>query len=303
MAVRSFVLPRSQSATTITDARRVGSGLDAQKNNVIVFGNSYTLCGIDSDEVEKIPLELSRPAFVKVHALNGSYLCEWYWMARLHYLAAENKPDVIVLNVGKTSLRDRDRIEHRRLAMTFGPSALPVVPEFGNPSKIPEFLLSRFSMLVNRGRNIGEQINFKLIPDFESTQRTLIGRRDIDRSLSRGKQSDDATGNEKIPTVELMATFIDECRSAGITIVVVMMPQRDAYDIDGALTQLFDQSSDCVAVLDHRGFGRLAKQDFKDEVHLAAKGMSIYSPYYAKDLGRFLEEKFGSRQCDLRLIE
>lgn len=281
VAIRKVVLPRSQSASTICSAQVNGSSLNGDEFNAAVFGNSYTLCGIDAQEVQEMASVSDKKSKIRVHALNGSYVCEWYWLAKLCYLSSPVKPDVIVLNVGKTSLRDRDAISHRRLALNFGMTNLPIVPlrDMGNNQKEIEFVLSRYSMLINRGRNIGEQVSMKLIPNFTQTQKQLVNRKKTQDGL-KGKTSLTSSPS----SMDVAKRFFADCRVAGVHVVVVVMPHKNPYEIDQLAFDLFEESKDWVTVIDHRDFPSLTSQDFKDEVHMTPSGEAKYTPVYISDL-------------------
>ena len=297
VAIRQVVLPRSQSASTIRSAQVNGSSLNDDEFNAAVFGNSYTLCGIDAREVQKGEPLSAKKSKIRVHALNGSYVCEWYWLAKLCYLSSPVKPDVLVLNVGKTSLRDRDAISHRRLALNFGMTKLPVVPmdDLGRNKKVIEFLLSRYSMLINRGRNIGEQVSIKLIPNFAQTQKQLINR----------KKTQDKLKSNPSPTsfpdsMNVAERFFSDCRAAGVHVIVVVMPHRSPYEIDQSAADLFEESKDWVTIIDHRDLATLTNLDFKDEVHMTHSGQAKYTPIYIKDLVARLSEVASKASGKLR---
>ena len=280
--VRKYVMPRSRSSNQIDGLKVFASSLDSKNTNVAVLGNSFTICGIDTDHlISTAKSNGDQNLSLGICAIHGSYICEWYWLSKLWCMPADEKPDIIVLNTDGRSLLDQKSIEHRRLALTFGPSKMPLFPDrdLAESKKELEFLFSRFSMLVNRGRNIGTQINTSIIPNFQKVNSFLASRKTQEFETHQEEPRE-----QNAAASSIAKRFLEDCRELDIRTIVVLMPHREVYELPDSIIELLGQYSDTVSIIDHRRLNEINDSDFKDGVHLNTQGMQKYTERYTSDL-------------------
>ncbi len=282
ISVRQFVMPRSETAGVIKAAKENGASLNASDVNVVILGNSFTILGVEEDQLREVVDKSSSATQFNIafHAMYGSHGPEWFWLARHWYLSQNVAPDVIVLNIGPTSLRDGTDVRHQRLALAFGPTNLPLVPAVVRRmnSKEIEFVISRYSMLINRGRSVGKQIGMRVIPHFTQVYQSLSQRANNKTTTSASLRSHSDT------TFLEARVFFDLCRERNTKIIVVAMPHRSRYELDPKLLSLIDDFAGMDSMIDHRDPNILSPADFQDGVHLDATGKAKYSQLYAQDV-------------------
>lgn len=279
---RTIVLPNSDSYQAIADTYRSGDSLSGDQDSFVVVGNSFTLRAIDEAELTS-NLGMANPNMsVSVHAMSGSHICEWFWLMEHCYLKHDTQPDYLMLNVGPYTLFDRKEVRHRRLAMIFGPNNFPLFPasDLNAKKKNLEFLLSRYFMSLNRGRNMGEQIAIRLIPQFKTSKSRLATRLQTDSLTVADSYTNKDTESTK--QIEILARLCAACNSKKIKPVVVLMPHKQNYLLPKMLQEFL--SSNGIPIVDLQRFDGLSDHHFKDGVHLNESGKKVFTPEYARIL-------------------
>lgn len=275
---RLIVLPKSSSYQTIENVAISSKALKDDSKSVVVIGNSFTIRAINENEFSKKLRELNPEIDPYLHAISGSHICEWYWLAKLNYFKNRIQPNFLLLNVGPMSLIDRDEIRHRRLAMIFGSNNKPILPGLAlNPKrKNLEFLISRYLMSVNRGRNIGEQFSSAAIPSFQKSKRLLSAR--TNELASAALDSSNAPDTQ----FDLLRQFHEECDKGSVRLVIVLMPHMQHYELPPNIKEFLDYNQ--IPIVDLRTIEGLTDIHFGDAVHLNEAGKKLFTPIYAENL-------------------
>ena len=281
---RTVVLNRSSTARTINQF--MNSDFETPQQAVSIFGNSYSINGIDTNSVTNALQQTDLET--RITTLHGSHICEWYWLSKLKYFEDPNPPKYVVLNIGKGTLLDRSQVRHRRLAMIFGASGQPLLPEFGVQSKSTlEFILARFSMALNRGRNVGTDLSLKSIAEYRSEKKHLANRENAMREPVEAP-----TADPPATTREIFDLYLNHCNNSGIKLIIVLMPQKTDYQLNPELESLLQEKT---SIIDHREIEDIQPDHFLDQVHMNKTGKQIYTPIYQQDLVSMIQKIEGDR--------
>ncbi len=282
----------SQNIRTITRIRTQADQLQhaPRQDRILIIGNSLTLEGLSDDGVAtEFKMRTGREFAGQIIAMYGSYVAEWEWLLRNHFLRTNKMPTHLVLNVSPNSLVDGIGKPTRRLALIASrDDRYPFIPEnhilptFGHKC---EFVLSAVSVLFSRARDIGVIVFDKMIPNY------AVGSTWVNDALTQRNVTIQTAVPKPVAdwSYTSLRKILDFCRDRHTQVYVVLMPRQSAQPLSTELTHLFDVYG--VRLIDFQDTLAWEPTDFRDGAHLSAVGRAKFTPIYTRAIVDALSPK------------
>jgi hypothetical protein len=285
---RSTVVPGSSDLHRYRSfPERARDLVAAPAPRIALVGNSVT----DRVQIELLQREWTsvagQPLAADKFVAYYSNLATWYWMIDRYFLEASLAPDLIVVTYyDKVGLADAPLIEVGTLAQFFtGPDDLAEL--FQHDIRTLEqrvgYLLSSVSTaFATRDRIRDRALNF--IPGYRPFATTVNARQfEHERRLRMATVRPAAT-------FETLRRLVTRAQQAGVQLCFVafrprpVSPDSPGFEIDPAMLEVIADAG--MLHLDLRDMNELTADLYQDNVHLNARGASIYTQRLAQELDR-----------------
>ncbi|MCB1211292.1 MAG: hypothetical protein KDK97_18345 [Verrucomicrobiales bacterium] len=248
---------------------------------VVFFGNSLMMHGLDEgifhDELQRLnapPMETTKITPV------GTAMLDWVYLYQRYFATPESQPDVLVVGFVAHHIHDQEPIKIRRLSRHFvAPQNFPAVwrTDLHGFHEIVQSALCGISALE------GDQPEHQLIllnacvADYQTgvkANNRLVESATVRKSLQ----------NVIAPTetFQRMGRFIQLCKSNGVKIFFVPMPQPEKWEVNPEAIRL--TQAHAMGFLDARAIDGMTEADFSDGYHLGETGKEKFSRWLARAL-------------------
>ena len=270
--VRFGTYDAQASALTQADALRIA-----------IVGNSAAEEGIDRPRLESLLAQrLGKPVRVELFFADGSEIVTWHAMLDHYFWNTGAKADVYVLNFFGT-LADTPRFEFIRVGMFF--AKLNEWPYYINQqlqtlSQRIDFALSSTWATFGARDRIRDRALDVVIPGY----RDLLGR------LNRTPiGADEPVTQPQDKRFTALDRTLAKATQHNARIVLTAFPLRTGrYVIDSEIEERARRGE--FGLVDLRSTSTLTPTDYRDDIHLLARGRGVFTAQLANELAQALGE-------------
>jgi hypothetical protein len=269
-----------QQIPAISESLVAGKG-----ERVLFLGNSQVRAGIVPNVIEQ---ELKAMGVAPVHIErvfpDASMLPDWDRAFKHYFIGKARLPEVLVLCFSDSALQDSNLIDPTRLGHYYSSHA-----------EIPEILDQELHEFDSRAEFVLASLSFSFANRTRVRTRALDviipGYRDSAQRINRQmKRSHSDTMAQK--GYNRLARFLELVKGQGVRVIVVAMPQPNAYSLDPQIQLTVERAG--MSFLDGRNVDGISRASFADELHLTSNGAAVYSRF----LGRELAGPMKSRRAE-----
>ncbi len=247
---------------------------------VVFFGNSLMMHGLDEGIFHEELQHLNGPPMetTKITPV-GTAMLDWVYLYHSYFATPESQPDVLVVGFVAHHIHDQEPIKIRRLSRHFvAPQDFPALwrMDLHGFHEIAQSALCAISALE------GDQPEHQLIllnacvPDYQA------GVKANNRLVAAATERKAPPAAVAVETFQRMDRFIQLCKSNGVKILFVPMPQPEMWTVNPAAIQLTEEHA--MGFLDARAIDGMTEADFSDGYHLGETGQEKFSRWLARAL-------------------
>jgi hypothetical protein len=249
---------------------------------VVFFGNSLVMHGLDEgifhDELQHLngpPMETTKITPV------GTAMLDWIYLFQRYFPSPESLPDVLIVGFVAHHIHDQEPIKIRRLSRHFvAPQDFPALWR----TDLQDFHDVAQSSLCGVSALAGDQPEHQLILLNACVPEYQAGVKANNRLVAAAAERKAPPAAVAVETFQRMDRFIQLCRSRGVKIFFVPMPQPERWTVNPAAIQLTEDHA--MGFLDARAIDGMTEADFSDGYHLGETGQEKFSRWLAAQLSK-----------------
>lgn len=243
----------------------------------LLVGNSLTNNGVDAEVLGR---ELSLRFLGKVTP-DGSSLWDWNCLLR-HQLIEQPERRVarVVLGTAWHLASDQTRADPSRLGALFCKSADILHPSrigISSPGDVGEFITARVLRLYALRDTLRNRMLAGVVPHYKRFSAEQNAAEKDGPDVSPSTPSPEAS-------YTTLGALARDLKSRGTELVVLAMPVRGHYELDGGLRAL--AAAGDLRLIDYRDLPGIEPASFVDEMHLGSDGRAVMTARLAQDLAR-----------------
>lgn len=282
LVVRLLLFPASEDFVRFgTYDERAASLTRSEAFRVAVIGNSAAEEGIDPRQLEAVlSSRLARPVRVEMFCADGSEIVTWHAMLERYFWRTDAQADVFVLNY-LNSVADTSHFEFIRVGMFFtGPAQWPYYlrTQMTSVSERLEFILSSSLAAYGARDRLRDRILLTIIPGYSSLVSELNDVRTGESIAPRLPQAKRFSALDQI---------VAQAESRNALVVLSAFPLRGGrYEIERELVQRAELGK--LQVIDAQTTLGLSAEDYRDDIHLVARGRRLFTAHLGDRLASLL---------------
>jgi hypothetical protein len=255
----------------------------ASHPKVLFFGNSLMLHGLDEQQFKD---ELAKDSGAEVETAKitpvGTAVLDWLYLYRRYFDAPGSDPDVLVVGFVAHHIHDQEPAKLPRLARHFTASRdLPVLWR----DDLPYFHDRVQSLLCAESALCGDQPEHQMSILYACVSNYQEGLKTNNRLVEAAAKRK-AVQQTQTETFSRLNRFIQLCKSRGVKVIFVPMPQPEPWKVAPEALALIKQHG--MEVRDATSIPGMTEADFSDGYHLGDTGKVKFSRWLAGALSKGL---------------
>ena len=256
---------------------------ETQKPNIVFFGNSLMMHGLDNALLQSKLTQQSGPDIVSTKITPvGTAMLDWVYLYKRYFESTNQHPDILIVGFVAHHIHDQEPIKLRRLSRHF--VAKQNLPELWTKD-LGDFHRVAQSVLCNVSALEGDQPEhqLKILSGIISHYKTGLNRNnELVREAAQRRAGQISSQQINRSTFQRMERLIKICKKHGVEIWFIPMPQPETWPLNPDAIKLAEQHG--MKVIDAQQIEDMNETDFSDGYHLGKTGTEKFTHWIAQKL-------------------